>query len=438
MNPNRLIPRLPASPSVIRWFGRSEFSAGDVESKLPTFDPACFSPTLRTRLLILQPTPFCNIDCSYCYLPNRQSTARMGMDTLRLAAQRLHDDGLCPSELSVVWHAGEPLVLPVAWYDDAFGTLAEVLEPGCRLTHSIQTNSTLIDQQWCALFLRHRVRVGVSVDGPADLHDAHRRTRQGRGTHARVMQGMALLRENGIVHHAIAVVTPATFVAVDRFADFFEANPVSELGCNVDEAEGGHAHSSLEGHEAAHAAFLQRLLERSAQPGSRLRVRELAYAAQLIAQPLPEVRWGDERWPLNAQTLPFALVSVAHDGHWSTFSPELLGQAAPQFHNFVFGNVHQGGYLDGSRGEAFARTWDGIVRGIARCRMGCAHFGFCGGGAPANKFYENGSLDSAETLYCRSMLKRPFEVVLAQLEAEQRAIRSIAETAADLGRNRDG
>jgi len=419
-------------PSAIRWFGRRE--KRDVERSLPAFDSATFSPALRTQLLILQPTPFCNIDCSYCYLPDRQSTARMGVDTVRLAAQRLRDDGLCDSHLTVVWHAGEPLAMPVAWYEDAFGTLAEVLEPCCSLTHSVQTNATLIDQNWCALFLRHRVRVGVSVDGPADLHDAHRRTRQGRGTHARVLQGMALLRENGIAHHAIAVVTPATFAAVDRFVDFFEAHPVSELGCNVDEAEGGHAHSSLEGHEAAHAVFLQRLLERSAQPGSRLRVRELAYATQLIAQPLPEVRWGDKQWPLNAQTLPFAIVSVAHDGGWSTFSPELLGQAAPQFHNFVFGNVHQGSYLDGSHSEAFARAWDGIVRGVARCQNDCAHFGFCGGGAPANKFYENGSLDSAETLYCRSMLKRPFDTVLGRLEAEQRASRSMAETAADPGR----
>jgi uncharacterized protein len=398
--------------TVIHWFGNNSR-----RNTPPPFDPADFSPALSTRMLVLQPTPFCNIDCDYCYLPQRSSTARMGLPTLRQAGERLRDDGLAAPQITVVWHAGEPLTVPPAWYEDAFGTLAQALPHGCALAHSIQTNAMLVDEAWCWLFLRHGVQVGVSVDGPPDLHDAHRRTRTGKGTHAQAMRGLAALRAHGIAFHAIAVVTPATFAAVERFADFFEGDRVTELGCNFDETEGGHARSSLAGHEAAHATFLARLLERSRWPGSTLRVRELASAMQLIAQPLPEVRWRGRRWPLNMQVLPFAMLNVAHDGRWSTFSPELLGQPAPAHGDFVFGDVHQAGYLHGAQGEAFRRVWDGIARGIERCERECAYFGYCGGGAPANKFYENGALDSGETLYCRSMVKRPFDVVLGALEA---------------------
>ena len=97
---------------------------------------------------MLQPTPFCNIDCSYCYLPHRDDRARMPLGTVRLAARRLRDDGLLTDELTVVWHAGEPLVLPPSYYADAFAAVAEELGGAVAVTHAIQTNATLIDAGW--------------------------------------------------------------------------------------------------------------------------------------------------------------------------------------------------------------------------------------------------------------------------------------------------
>jgi uncharacterized protein len=419
-----------AVDALIRWLDHRPAAARRSSAFAAPFDPADFSPALCTRLLILQPTPFCNLDCDYCYLPDRNSTARMSLATVRLAAQRLLADKLAGDELTVVWHAGEPLTLPAAWYDDAIAEIHQVLGQHCTVSHSIQTNGTLIDDQWCALIRRHGIRVGVSVDGPAELHDAHRRTRDGKGTHARVLRGMACLREHGIEFHAIAVVSPATFAQPDAFFDFFEAQGIQDVGCNFDEAEGPHAASSLAGHEAAHAAFVGRLLERSSLPGSRVRIRELAIALRLIAQPLPRLRWRGRHWPENGQTLPFALLSVAHNGDFSTFSPELLGQPSAEFGDFVFGNVARGGYLDGAASEGFRRAWSAIVRGVRECEATCAHFGYCGGGAPANKLYENGDLGSGETLYCRTMLKRPFDAVLSQLEKQQQGNCSASPAAA--------
>jgi len=381
---------------------------------------ADFSPALRTRLLILQGTPFCNIDCDYCYLPGRDSRERMSLETVRLAARRLREDGLAGDELTAVWHAGEPLVLPPVFFEDAFAALAEELAPATLLTHSIQTNATLIDDAWCSLFLRHGVAVGVSVDGPAHLHDLHRRTRRGAGTHAAVERGIDALRERGVPFHAIAVVTAATLAEPDAFFDWFLDHGVRELGCNFDEAEGAHVGSSLQGFEAAHAAFLERLLQRSIDSGGRLVIRELAQGLQRIAAPLPSYRHRGEAWPDNAQVLPLALVSVAANGDFSTFSPEFLGQASAAYAGFVLGNVHRGGYLQSLHGDAFARLWPDIWRGVEACARACPYFAHCGGGSPVNKLYERGDLAATETLYCRSMLKRPFEVVLQRLEAEQR------------------
>lgn len=404
--------------SRVRWFAGKSPARMERERPLLQFDPADFSPAIRTRLLILQPTPFCNINCDYCYLPDRDSTSRMKILTVRRAAERLRDDGLACTELTVVWHAGEPLTMPPAFYDEAIEVLREVLGSTCDLSHSIQTNATLINDEWCELFNRHGVRIGVSVDGPAALHDAHRRTRNGYGTHAHALRGMARLRAHGIPFHAIAVVTASTLAQADAFFDFFSEQGVSELGCNFDEAEGQHEHSSLSGHEPAHTAFVNRMLERSIDGGSKLRVRELGLALHLISQPLPTYRWQGQVWPENAQTLPFALITVAHDGNFSSFSPELLGQPSAEFGNFILGNVATEGYFDSARSERFLRLWGAIARGTLECKRSCAHYGFCGGGSPANKLYENGSLASGETLYCRTMLKRPFDAVLARLEGD--------------------
>lgn len=409
---------MPA-PSIVRWFPRRppvDRSATPHER----FDPRAFQPALKTQLLILQATPFCNIDCDYCYLPERDSTARMGLATVRAAARRLREDGLLGDSLTVVWHAGEPLAMPIAFYEKAIEAIGSEIGKHCAVTHSIQTNATLIDDAWCAFFESQRIAVGVSVDGPRALHDRHRRTRAGHGTFDRVLRGLARLRDHGIPFHAIAVVTPAAFADPEGFCAFFEEQGITELGCNFDEAEGQHLASSLVGREAAHAAFVERLLDR-ALAGGRLRVRELTTAYALIAQPLPRYRWRGRSLPANTQALPFAIVSVSANGDFGSFSPELLGQPSAEHGDFVLGNVLQSGYLASTAAPRFERLWGEIARGIEACARGCSHFGFCGGGAPANKFYENGDLSSTETLYCRTMVKRPFDAVLARLERDRSA-----------------
>ena len=134
---------MQAVSSVVRWLPRRpKFGT---PASLERFDPTDFQPALQTRLLILQATPFCNIDCDYCYLPDRASTARMSVATARLAARRLREDGLLGDALSVVWHAGEPLAMPVSFYAEAIAAIEAEIGAHCQVTHSIQTNATLID-----------------------------------------------------------------------------------------------------------------------------------------------------------------------------------------------------------------------------------------------------------------------------------------------------
>ena len=118
------------------------------------------------ELLILQPTPFCNLNCSYCYLPDRKDTRRMSEATLDEALRAVFASGLVAEDFTVVWHAGEPLVMPVEFYARARELTRTYGADRVRVRHSFQTNATLIDDAWCRFFALPDVAVGVSVDGP--------------------------------------------------------------------------------------------------------------------------------------------------------------------------------------------------------------------------------------------------------------------------------
>src|SRR5262245_58648685 len=101
------------------------------------------------ELLVVQPTPFCNINCSYCYLPDRQSTRRMSQATLEATFRWVFASGLAPQPFTLLWHAGEPLVLPVAYYEEATELLRRHNEGQLPVRQSFQTNATLLDAEWC-------------------------------------------------------------------------------------------------------------------------------------------------------------------------------------------------------------------------------------------------------------------------------------------------
>src|SRR5215218_5344790 len=159
------------------------------------------------ELLVIQPTPFCNINCSYCYLPDRQNTRKMSLQTLERAFDWVFSSGLVHKPFELLWHAGEPMVMPPAFYDSASELLARHDRDGTLVTQSFQTNATLIDAGWCELIRRRKIHMGVSVDGPAFLHDRCRRTRQGAGTLDRVLRGIRCLQEHDIPLQVITVLT---------------------------------------------------------------------------------------------------------------------------------------------------------------------------------------------------------------------------------------
>jgi uncharacterized protein len=367
------------------------------------------------QLLVLQGTPFCNINCSYCYLPDRQSTRRMSEETLDRVFHWVFDSGLAREPFTVLWHAGEPLVLPVSFYETAASLLERHNVANLPVLHSFQTNATLIDAGWCEFFRRPDIHLGVSVDGPDFLHDRHRRTRQGHGTLDRVLRGIQLLNEHGIRFQVITVLTVDALDYPDELFDFYQANGIGWVGFNVEEIEGPHTASSLgqAGTPERFRRFLSRFLKLAYSADPPLVVREFETSASAIM--------GHQRCGPGTRTQenqPWAIVNVDWAGNFSTFSPELLGMPSPAHGGFTLGNVATDSLEAVLASPRFRRLDEEIGRGVDLCRERCTYFPFCGGGAPANKFFENQTFVSTETLFCRLHKQVCVDVTLACLEQQ--------------------
>jgi uncharacterized protein len=369
----------------------------------------------RIGLLVIQPTPFCNIDCSYCYLPDRRSKAMVTTETLFNLFSQVFASGWVGDHLSVVWHAGEPMVAPVRFYRDAFRMIERIRPAGVAVEHAFQTNGTLIDDAWCSFFLEQRVNVGVSIDGPRHLHDRNRRTRSGRGTFERTIAGVRLLRLRRVPFHVISVLTTESLAAPQEMFDFYVAEGIDSVCFNVEETEGSHVSGCFAdaSAEAAYARFLGEFWRLSAaSPGKLAFIREIEQTIQQVVRP-------KDASFANQLVEPFAITSMDWQGNIATFSPELLGLKNAEYDDFLLGNINHDALVELPQRANLARMIRDIGAGVEMCRRSCEYFSVCGGGEPVNKLAENGTFASTETKYCRLTKMRTTDLVLEAIERAQ-------------------
>jgi uncharacterized protein len=223
------------------------------------------------------------------------------------------------------------------------------------------------------------------------------------------MRAVALLQRHGIDFHVVTVLTEPALDDPDRLFDFFVNHAIREVGFNVEEIEGANRRSSLEaaGVEARFRTFIRGFLRRVwEQPGS-LKLRELETGLGILLSDEPIK---------DQQNVPFAIVSVGHDGTLSTFSPELLDAGHPRFGGFAFGQVGADPLAAIAASPLFAAVNDEIRQGVAACERTCSYFRWCGGGAPANKLFETGRFDATETMHCRLTRKAMLDAVIELTE----------------------
>jgi uncharacterized protein len=346
--------------------------------------------------VVMQPTTLCNLDCAYCYLPLRAADRRMPVPVAEAVAGPVNV-WAADRRFSVVWHGGEPL---------AAGRqhLAALLAPfGPEVEHHIQTNATLIDDAWCEFFAAYRIRVSVSVDGPAE-RNGDRVTRGGRPSYDRILRGVTALRRHQVAFSALCVVSrPAPGLAAELY-EYFLGLGCDVLGINIEETEGVNTRANAHPAEAVRSFWAELTAAWRADPSIHVREVEwsLRYASAVLAGT------ADQVLPRQLDPIP----TIGHDGSVVLLSPELAGFTDPAYGDFSSGNVLETP-LPQILAAAGSSPWVAeFLAGVEACRARCPYFGFCGGGHAANRYFEHGRLDGTETNHCRNSKIRLLEGVL--------------------------
>lgn len=349
--------------------------------------------------VLLQPTTLCNLDCLYCYLPHRAVDRRMPVTVAEAVAGTVNAWAASVERFSVVWHGGEPLA---AGPDH----LAALMAPFQGVEHHVQTNATLINDQWCEFFQQHQMEIGVSIDGPP-IGPALRLDRAGRSAYDRILRGIETLRRHSIRFAVICVVSDPRPELARPLYDYFRELGCYWLGINVEEREGVNTRDNTRSDEAVRGFWAELTAAWEADP--QIELREIEWTLHYLAAALQGRE--DDVLPRQRDPVP----TVAHDGRVVLFSPELAGfDQAPGYGDFALGNV-----LDADLATIVAtattqpRGWLAeYLTGVERCRRTCPYFGFCGGAHASNRYFEHGRFDVTETEHCRNTKIRLLEGVL--------------------------
>ena len=190
-----------------------------------------FAPFSKPLYVMLKPVgALCNLACDYCYYLEKsklytQNPRHVMSDELLERFIKEYIESQTIPQIMFTWHGGETLMRPLSFYKRAV-ELQKQYGRGRQIDNSIQTNGTLLTDEWCSFFKENNFLVGISIDGPQDFHDEYRRNKLGVPSFHKVMQGIKLLKKHGVQYNCMAVVNDYNAEYPLEFYKFFK-----EIGC---------------------------------------------------------------------------------------------------------------------------------------------------------------------------------------------------------------
>ena len=187
------------------------------------------NPFAKPLYVMLKPAgAHCNLACKYCYYLEKNKlypTAQRHLMSDEMLEQftREYIEAQTMNQMLFTWHGGEPLLRSIDFYRKAL-SLQQKYAGGRRIDNVIQTNGTLLTDEWCEFFAQNHWLVGISIDGPQPYHDHYRLTAAGKPSWQKVMQGIKLLKKHGVEWNAMAVVNAYNANHPLEFYRFFKEN----------------------------------------------------------------------------------------------------------------------------------------------------------------------------------------------------------------------
>jgi uncharacterized protein len=178
--------------------------------------------------------PLCNLNCSYCYYSEKSKLYQEGPirimdeDLLEICIKQIIDATTEPV-ITFSWHGGEPLLAGIDFYKKAVSIQKQWCPPGKTILNGIQTNGTLLTEEWCRFLSDNHFLAGISIDGPQSLHDNFRKGKDEKGTFRKVMKGFDLLVMHGLEPEILCVVNSVNAHFPLEVYDFFRPLGVTYL-----------------------------------------------------------------------------------------------------------------------------------------------------------------------------------------------------------------
>lgn len=187
------------------------------------------TPFAKPLYVMLKPAgAHCNLDCKYCYYlekNNLYNISRRHLMTDEMLEQFTQEyiEAQTMNQILFTWHGGEPLMRSIDFYKKAL-ELQKKYAHGKQIDNVIQTNGTLLTDEWCEFFAQNHFLVGISIDGPQEYHDHYRQTAAGKPSWEKVMHGISLLKKHQVEWNAMAVVNAYNVEHPLEFYHFFRDN----------------------------------------------------------------------------------------------------------------------------------------------------------------------------------------------------------------------
>ena len=209
-------------------------------------------PEFGLHVVVKPIGPMCNLRCRYCFYLEKESLYgstepwRMTDETLETyIRQYIEAQPATTQDINFAFQGGEPTLMGLDFFRRVVELERKYLPPGKHASNALQTNGVLLDDQWCEFLRENRFLVGLSIDGPAELHDAYRTDSRGQGSHDRVMRAMRCMQKHGVDFNAIACIQRCNGdhpARVYRFlrdcgVQFMQFIPVVELADGVRRGE---------------------------------------------------------------------------------------------------------------------------------------------------------------------------------------------------------